>query len=255
MSYPTINGRTAGGFPLTIPEFKAWATRTGVEMLKVRNISYRKSRKGWQHEWLEVSLVPDSMFALRAPASADVVELPRRKEHLSYYDVAKNVQSGLQFRIDRGQRKATPSDPPSTRSVGHRFAMDMVELIDNTEELESDVLFTLGCPEMDGAPEYKFIQTRVFDIFFVLDRALETFRSDYALHSRNCWTFASFIVQSIMLLFHGYVGGPDLVVEGGLVRRLFPGSRLARDILDLKSQSNLFSTNALLGFRKDKDLP
>lgn len=131
-----------------------------------------------------------------------------------------------------------------------------MELIDNTVAKDSKLscdVFTLGRPVPD-TPQYEHFQIRVYDIIFVLNRALEAFGPDYALLSRNCWAFASFIIQSITLLFHGDLGGPDLGVEGSLVRGLFPGSQLARDVFDLGNQPNLFSTGALLGIRKDKDL-
>ncbi|KAF8218955.1 hypothetical protein L208DRAFT_1463013, partial [Tricholoma matsutake] len=250
MQAPTIKRRTSGGFPLTIPEFATWATRAGIDSLKVCSISYWKFQTGWQHEFLEVSLAPDPTFGL------DVVEIPGMRDRFVYYDVAKNVRGGLRFRIDRGQRPATRSDPSSTRSLGHRFALDVVELIDNTVAKDSKLscdVFTLGRPVPD-TPQYEHFQIRVYDIIFVLNRALEAFGPDYALLSRNCWAFASFIIQSITLLFHGDLGGPDLGVEGSLVRGLFPGSQLARDVFDLGNQPNLFSTGALLGIRKDKDL-
>jgi len=232
---------------MTLPDFRTWATATGLDLLKVDRVAYRKVKEGVQHEFLEVVLVPDSSFTIASDFS------PLTGESFSY-DFLKNLQHGLRFRIDRGQRKATPLDPPITRTFGHRFAVDMVELMDHDEKLDSEILFVLQHTDLGSTITRDFLDPRVCDIIFALERAQEALGPSYTLNERNCWTFASFVFQVIVLLFD-FSGECDYVGAKGPIRSRFFGSKISRQFLGRNQQPDLYKLKSLLGVKKDMGVP
>lgn len=199
--FPPCKPRFDNGVPpMTIPQFKEWASQTGVETLQVADLTLWKSRKApWHHEFIVVTLEPHQNFKPKA--------LPTTESPLYPFDLEKNIKRGLRFRIDRGRQEKQSRLPPLGSSGSHPDAADLVELINLEIKLDGiDPCFTYLSPEplrAAGDAFFSFFAPRVNDVMYCVDRTLDGHGAKYKLYNNNCWTFAFSIFNLMTNLFAG----------------------------------------------------